>query len=131
MSGADADELDHGPRLSGTEYDRRIVRLHEEQSPQPSKAEDRVLRRRELDLKIDHRLGRDFPSERREALWNVAQRVERRRPLLLARHLLRRLWPMGLERGAADLADYMIDEYAKVLTPQELAAFLGDDAAAD
>lgn len=131
MADISADELGHGPRLSGREYDRRIVRLHEAQSERPSREEDRELRRRELDLKIDHRLGRDFPSERREALWDVAQRVERRRPLLLARHLLRRLWPMGLERGAADLADYMIDEYAKVLTPQELEAFLGDDAAAD
>jgi hypothetical protein len=123
----DIDKLGHGPRLSGREYDRRVVLLHRAQPSRRSKDEERELRRRELDLMIDYRLGRDFPAARRKAMWDVAERVERRRPMLLVRHFLRRLWPTGLERGAAKLSDFMIDEYAKVLTPDELGAFLGDD----
>jgi len=119
-------DLGHGPRLSGEEYDRRVVQLHEGGPPVPSRGEDRDLRRAELDLAIDHRLGRDFPAERRERLWEVAQDVERRRLRLIGKHLLgrvlRRREP-GPAKAANRLAGWMVDHYAEVLDERELEAF--------
>jgi hypothetical protein len=119
-------DLGHGPRLSGEEYDRRVVRIHEGRPPVPSRDEDRELRRAELDLAIDHRLGRDFPAERREQLWQVAQDVERRRLRLIGKHLLGRLLRRrepGPEKAANRLAGWMVDRYAEVLDERELEAF--------
>jgi hypothetical protein len=121
-----APDLGHGPRLSGEEYDRRVVRLHEGGPPAPSRDEDRELRRAELDLAIDHRLGRDFPAGRRERLWEVAKDVERRRLRLIGKHLvgrvLRRRQP-GPEKAANRLAGWMVERYAEVLDERELEAF--------
>lgn len=68
-----------GSRLSDDEYDGAIVDLHRGMAPMPTPDEDRALRRRALDLAIDHRLGREFPQARRDALWVASERVESRR----------------------------------------------------
>src|SRR5262249_57312564 len=70
---------EYGPRLTDEEYDRAVVDLHRGMSPMPTREEDRALRRRALDLAIDHRLGRNFPRDRREALWKASERVESKR----------------------------------------------------
>lgn len=116
--------LDYGPRLSDEEYQKRIVELHSGVPAAPSADQDRSLRRQELELAIDYRLGRDFPSERREALWSVRQQIERKRLRLAFRYLLRRLIPGQLARGAQSLAAYAADEYATVLSTPELLRFL-------
>ena len=113
----------HGPRLTDEEYERRIIELHRGLPPMPTKDQDREVRRRELDLAIDHRLGRDFPAERRKALWAVQQRVEKKRLRLGVKYLLRNLFATNLARDAQGLAGYMVDEYAKVLTKPELKSF--------
>lgn len=116
--------FDHGPRLSTAEYERRIVALHAGRSPMPTPDEDRALRRAELDLAIDHRLGTQFPRERREALWAVRQRVERQRLRLGLAHAARQLLPGALARGAARVVGAMERAYAEVLSPEELKRFL-------
>lgn len=116
---------DHGPRLSDDEYEQRIVALHRGRSPMPSAEEDRRLRRQELELAIDHRLGTRFPHERREALWAVAERVERKRLRLGLAHLARQLAPRLFARGAQGLAEAMVREYGDVLDADELARFFG------
>lgn len=113
----------HGPRLSDDEYDRKIVELHRLLPPMPTKELERYVRIRELDLAIDHRLGCDFPESRREALRAVQDRVEKKRLRLAVKYLLRRIFPGSLARGAQGLAGFMVDEYAKVLTNQELRSF--------
>lgn len=119
------EDLGHGPRLSGEEYDRRIVLLHTGAPELPSREEDRKLRRAALDLAIDHRLGQDFPKERRDALWEVQQAVERRRLWLAAKYLLGRLF--GRRRpplkGANKLAGWMVDHFGEVLDAAELESF--------
>jgi hypothetical protein len=112
-------------KLSGEEYDRRIIALHRDLPPAPSKEQRQQVRRSELELAIDYRLGTDFPRERRDALWAVHERVERRRGWLLVRHLIRRIFPGTLERRVDRLAGYLTSEYAKVLSPEELELFLG------
>src|SRR5437016_5464402 len=115
----------YGPRLSQRDYERRITELYSGISPTPSREEEERLRRRELDLTIDHRLGQDFPRERREALWQIQQRVEKKR-LRLTLHWLAsfisRLW---LYRRANRVAKFIVDEYAKVLSKEELRAYFG------
>lgn len=121
------DASEHGPRLSGPEYDRRIVALHSGLPPRLGRNQQTELRRVELELSIDYRLGVDFPADRRDQLWAVAQRIERRRLRLIFRYLMRRLRPHGTEMGAADMAGYLVQEYSRVLNETELEAFLGDE----
>lgn len=121
--------LGHGPRISDEEYDRRIVDLYTGVPEAPSCAQQTRLRRHELDLTIDHRLGCAFPQDRRDALWAIQQRVEKQRVRLMLRHLFRRLLPGALERGAQGLAGYLVDEYAKILSPGELESYFGETEA--
>src|SRR5215470_11283353 len=67
-------ESEYGPRLTDEEYEKRIISLYRDLPPLPSPDQDREVRRQELNLAIDHRLGRDFPEERRSALWTAQQR---------------------------------------------------------
>ena len=118
-------DIDHGPRLTDDEYDKRIIKLHEDLPTELTKEQDRQIRRQELELAIDHRLGRNFPPHRREALWAVQQRVERKRLNLIFKYLLRRIFAKSLARQAQGLAGYLVDEYAKVLNMTELESFFG------
>ncbi len=117
--------FDHGPRLSDQEYDRRIIGLHSDLPAVPTREQDRRVRRHELELAIEHRLGRDFPLHRREALWAIQQRVERKRLRLIFWHLLKKCFPKSLARRAQGLAGYLVDEYAKELSESELDSFFG------
>lgn len=117
-------QLDFGPRLTDEEYQRRIVQLHGDLPASHSEQRDEEVRRQELELAIDHRLGCDFPRERREALWSVQQRIENRRLRLALKYLLRRILPRYLAHGAQSLATYAADEYATVLSVPELRRFL-------
>ena len=117
--------LNHGPRLTDEEYEKRIIELHRGLPPMPTEEQDRQVRRMALDLSIDHRLGRDFPQERRELLWAIQQRVEKRRLRLALKYPFRRLFAKSLARGAQGMAGYLVDEYAEVLTQAELKSFFG------
>jgi len=117
----------HGPTLDFEEYQRRLVALHSAQPPVPSRAQRKATRRAELELAIDHRLGVDFPKERREALWAVAERVERRRLGLVLLYVVRRIVPGLLPRGANSLARFLVKDYGTVLTREELVAFFGEE----
>lgn len=123
-----AQDLGHGPRLSDREYERRVVRLHEGLPPIPSREQDREVRRAELELAIDHRLGREFPVERRHRLWRVVEDTEKRRLRLIGKHLVGRLF--GRRRapvGTANLiAGAMVDRFAEVLDERELTSFFGE-----
>jgi len=117
--------FDHGQRLTPEEYQRKITALYTQPSPASSEAGERAIRRRELELNIDHRLGCLFPKERRDALWAIQEQVERRRFRLVFKYLFRRLFAKWLARDAQQLANFLVEEYAKVLTPEELQAFFG------
>jgi|MudIll2142460700_1097286.scaffolds.fasta_scaffold118564_2 hypothetical protein len=119
------EELNHGPRLTDEEYEKRIIELHRGLPPLPTEEQDRQVRRMALDLAIDHRLGRNFPQERRESLWAIQQRVEKKRLRLALTYPFRRLFAKNLARGAQGLAADLVDEYAKVLTQTELNKFFG------
>jgi hypothetical protein len=117
-------EPEYGSRLTDDEYEKRILSLYRSLPPLPSPDQDRGVRREELNLAIDHRLGRGFPEERRSALWAVQQRIEKRRLRLGMKYLLRRLVARFFAGDAQSVAGYAAEEYAKVLSPEELNRFL-------
>lgn len=115
--------FDYGPRLTNEEYEKRIVELQRGLPTLPDRRLDEEVRRQQLDLAIDHRLGCNFPMARREALWAIQQRVETRRLRLAFKYLLKKLFRKALVSGAQNLAGYMVEEYAKELTGAELRSF--------
>lgn len=123
-------DLGHGPRLTDEEYDRRVVRLQQSLPPMPTREQEHRARQQQLNLAIDHRLGADFPQDRRDALWAIMERVEKRRLRLAARYALRFLFrrshvPAGLANRAQGLAGFMVEAFAEVLNEQELQSFFG------
>lgn len=118
--------LEHGPRLSVEEYERRVVALHEGGPAMPTRDEDLRLRRAEFELAVDHRLGVKFPAVRRERLWAAQQRMERRKLW----HLLKGLATPG-GHPSDPLTRAWVAACADVLDPVELQAYfeLSDDDA--
>jgi hypothetical protein len=116
--------LPYGPRISDAEYDRRVVALHA--SAGRGDDRDRELRRAELNIALDHRLGQDFPADRRRALWEAHERTERLRRRLALRFLLGLMRTRSIEGAADSLARDLVGAYAQVLSPAELQAFFGD-----
>ncbi len=94
----------------------------------PSPRELEVLRHEELALAIDHRLGIDFPADRRQAMWTVAQRVEKHRLAFGLKRLVSGLAFRALPASAQGLVRRLRSEYAAVLSSEELEEFLGDPA---
>ncbi len=117
----------HGRRLSEDEYQRSIVSLYSDIQTNNPRDQQQLIRRKELDLTIDFRLGVDFPQERREALWSVQQSIEKRRIFLMAGWLLRKLFSNLLNQQSKSMADYIVNQYSKVLTSSEMCAFFGED----
>lgn len=119
--------IGHGPRMSLREYEKSIVALHSGLPPIPGKQQEIDTRRRELDLTIDYRLGKNFPDERREALWEALQRVEKKRGQLVLHWLTHFISYKWLYKKANRVAKFVVDEYAKVLSKDELEAYFGTE----
>jgi hypothetical protein len=119
--------LNYGRRLSGEEYDHAIVALYSDLPPKPSWAQRKEVRRQELNLTLDYRLGLEFPLKKREALWAVQQEIEKHRIKIMFTYLLRRFFAKNLIREAKGLAGYVIEAYAKVLNQAELEQFFGEE----
>ena len=118
--------LPYGPRISDAEYDRRVVALHASAAAN-GKNRDRELRHAELNIALDHRLGQDFPADRRRMLWEAHERAERSRRRLPVRFLLGLMRTRSIEGAANSLARDLVSAYAEVLSPAELQAFFGDE----
>lgn len=109
---------DHGPRLPAEEFERRVVALYDDGPALPGRDEELRLRRAEFELRIDHRLGQDFPKARRDHLWQMQRRFDR----LRFWHLFRGLFTPG-DDASGPLATALIRTYAKVLDDAELRAY--------
>jgi hypothetical protein len=118
---------DHGPVISDEEYERRMFALYEGLPPIPSRHQEHDIRRRELDILIDHRLGSRFPEDRREALWVAHQNVDKRRIRTAIEAFSMSILPGGMRRATGRLAGSAAREYGKVLSQGELDQFLGTD----
>lgn len=113
----------YGQKLDAREYQRRVLELYERPGQLLTGRQQTMLRRRELELTIDHKLGVDFPLERREALWKAQQRLHRRHvPVLL-------LWLVGKAFGSKKsveepMYELVLREYGRVLSSSELSAMV-------
>ncbi len=108
-----------GPTLSQAEFERRIIALHAPGLATSTKAKDLAVRRSELNLLIDYKLGQGFPADRREALWQEQKKMQRRFFWRLLGSVLAD--PFNPSNG---LAKAQVRAFARVLCPEELAAFL-------
>lgn len=110
----------HGRKLTQKEFENSIAKLfegHEEINTEE-------IERQELELTIDYRLGINFPQERREALWLVHKKVKNRRKYMLTQSLIANFLPPFLRHTiVSKLIDYMLSEYSKVLSPDEMNDF--------
>lgn len=120
--------VEFGRRISGEEYDRRVAELYNGVPAVPDEKLDLELRRRELDLQIDHRLGVEFPVERRKRLFEVQRELDRVGPVSLLRYALGLVMPWFLLRHSRLLARDTVRAYAKVLSEEELRQFLDLEA---
>lgn len=112
-------------KISREDYAERTINLYVEKNNEPyTKENESRYERRELELKIDYKLGVDFPKHRREELWKVHQKLENTRMLGVIGMLL--MWAF---RYRADQFYYrrVIKSYSKVLSKEELNAFLGSE----
>ena len=120
-------EAAFGRRLALDDYQKAIVALQSTLPPMPTREQDRAARRAALDLAVDHRLGVDFPKERRDALFAVQQRVERHRLWIALKHGVARLFLGAGSQSGRGMSGFVVGEYAKVLSKSELDAFFGRD----
>jgi hypothetical protein len=121
----------HGAKISDADYQARIIAAHGGAGQNPSKEQDSILRRAELDAHIDHNLGVDFPAVRREKMWDVAEEIERERWSIPSLSLgaafkavlfKRDLTPNDESWGL--MAGYVVRKYKAVLDAEEIEAFL-------
>ncbi len=110
----------YGQRLTDDEYQARVVDLAQDSYGKPG------YERAEIGLMIDHRLGKDFPSPKREALVDAVLSARRAIPFLLAKDKLTSAFGKGTKKpvGAA-LERHMEKKCGKVLDKTDLAQFLG------
>ena len=119
--------LNYGRCLTYSEYAKLLADLYSALPPIPSKEEEARVRREELDITINYRLGCGFPGSRREALWRIQQRIEKKRIRLIFKYIIRRLFPTFFARSVNKIANFMVDEYAQVLTEEELKCYFGEE----
>lgn len=115
-----------GKRLTEDEYQKAITDLYQK-PPLSISAEawEQKVRRREFDLTIDHRLGLNFPEDRRNELWKIQEKIDKQRYYLTFKYLFRKIFAKQIVRDVQGLAGVLVDEYAKILTPEELQQYFG------
>ena len=116
------------PRLTGREYEKSVIDLYRQaslpSSSTPSKDLEEELKFKEFCLTIDYRLGVNFPTERRDALWNARQKVEKQRLRLVGKFIMHTVRKRAFAGGMQLVLEQMKEEFAKVLSDDELQAFM-------
>lgn len=118
MNNSKIGALPYGPTITQQQLEDRVLALHNNAPPIPTPQQDRRIRHGELNAMIDHKLGVDFPFDRRERLWDVQQRLDRKRLL----HVLKGFVTNPLSPSEA-LDKPQIRGFAQVLDENELQAF--------
>jgi hypothetical protein len=108
---------DLGEKLTRAEYEARVIELHASGSPMPSESQELAIRRAELNLLIDHKLGAELSRERRDALWMEQARVDRHLPWRVLVGFLKHP-----THPSDEIAKSQVRAFANILTPVELCA---------
>lgn len=119
---------EYGPCLSDAEYEKSIKTLYEttakELTSAAPRATDKSLKAKEFDLAIDYRLGVNFPSDKRIALWEAMQRAEGQRLRLIGKFIKTTIQKREFANGMQVMLQRMVEEFSKILTDEELHAFM-------
>lgn len=62
----------HGPKITREESDQRSIELAHKYK-MPSKTQELEVKRATMDVMIDHKLGQNFPQDRRDRLWQYQE----------------------------------------------------------
>jgi hypothetical protein len=103
------------------DYEQRIAKLYSTSSAMPDRHEDLLIRRSELDLLIDYKLGESFPAERRDQMWEVKQRLDRWHWWYVVKGFVTSPTDPGAALARAHRASFI-----RVLSARELQQFLAD-----
>lgn len=118
----------YSPRLSEQEYEQRVSELYTQAAEGQLSAApqdiDNIIKEKEFQLTIDYRLGINFPADKRAALWKAKQKVERQKLRLIGKYLKVSLKKRAFADGMQVMLERMMEEFSKVLTPDELSAFM-------
>ncbi|MGR0480880.1 MAG: hypothetical protein ACTFAL_05610 [Candidatus Electronema sp. V4] len=106
------------------EYEKAVVALHSSLPPDLPRKQQREVRKKELNLFVDYCFGLDFPDRRREEIWTVRDRIDRKLLWLTLKYVVKRICRRSFDADLISLTAFMRDEYAKVLSPSELRTFL-------
>lgn len=115
----------YGPKITDDEYQGRIVSLYSSESL-TSTTNDEIYRK-ELDLTIDHRLGCKFPQSRRDELWEIHKKLNKRQKWLSIIFWI--ISQIGVDKrnyAHTKLANFLLKEYNTVLSPEEMKMFFGE-----
>jgi hypothetical protein len=96
-------------------------------SGMPRGAANEVRGDLEFRLTIDHRLGEDFPRDRRESLASLHRDFRRDIKAAIGRHVRGEATPDEHAAAVNDRTRRLIADYALVLSPEELGDFVGGD----
>lgn len=125
--------LSFGPCISQQTYLQRVASLHENLGPKITRQQSQQLRRQEFESLVDYRLGVQFPPEKRERLFQALEKTYRFGIfsffILYLAHLLKLSPQNHLVEGQVQRKFKGVSRaVAQVLSPEELHAFLSDDA---
>ncbi|MDH3892696.1 MAG: hypothetical protein OEV49_16665 [candidate division Zixibacteria bacterium] len=121
-----AEDMRYGQRLTEDEYDRKLSEIHQELASDASRVRPEDFAAREFDLLVDHKLGVDFPEEKRVSLREASMRIHEHQLRLTKRFRDGEFSPQefAVEIGRA-IPAMMAKEYSEILSPDELEQLLG------
>lgn len=112
----------HGERLTHETYEKQLRAACSHQPALPD------VRRRELDIAIDYRLGRAFPEARREALWVIQQEIDARLVTVGALSSIKELLRGKVPGVSRVQVYYLFKKYGSILDLDEVQMFFFDEA---
>ena len=109
--------LQHGPKLTQAQYDQRVCALskgYNDMTPD----QERAMKKDTLNISIDYKLGQNFPADRREQLWEVQSKIDKRFAFNLVKAAITRPWDIF-----GGLSKPLVRGFSKVLDRDELKSF--------
>ena len=117
-------DLGYGSRLNSEEYTSSIIALYDQYPAMPTKKQDEMLRKATLDLTIDHRLGIEFPREKRNQLWSIQKDIDKKRFWIGAKYFVKSLLPGDSHTlHEEELIACVLEKYRTVLNKQEIKQY--------
>lgn len=113
--------MNYGPKLPTSRWEKETIAL------QHKAMSERTRRRLEMDLNIDHRLGVNYPVQKRSDLWLAHEAMDKKRlQLHNSFTLIKRLFPQFEWLQVLWLFRYGRKQLSYALSPEDLKTFLGE-----